>query len=117
AEFVAYRKKVAGVIREAITFHRDRGHDPPAREAARVRFERRLIKVFEEPAHDRDVLRITKRMWNSAHGLFTFLTTKGVDPTNNHAEREIRGAVAMRKISGGSRTDRGADTRAVLMSI
>jgi transposase len=101
AEFATFKKKVAGVVREAITFHRKGGHDPPAKEAARVRFERRLLKVLEEPAHNKDVLRITKRLWKSAHGLFTFLTTEGVDPTNNHAEREIRAAVVMRKISGG----------------
>jgi transposase len=116
AEFAAYRDQVAGIVRAAIKFHRN-CTDPPAREAARIRFERRLLKVLEEPARDKDVVRITKRLWRSAHGLFTFLTAKGVDPTNNHAEREIRAAVVMRKISGGSRSDRGADTRAVLMSI
>ena len=117
AGFAAFRDKVAGIFREAIKFHRSRGTDPPGREAARIRFERRLMKVLQEPARDPDVIRITKRLWRSAHGLFTFLTAKGVDPTNNHAERQIRAAVVMRKISGGSRSDRGADTRAVLMSI
>jgi transposase len=117
SEFAAFRDKVGGTIREAIKFHRSEPPDPPAREAARIRFERRLAKVMEEPARDKDVVRITKRLWKSAHGLFTFLTTEGVDPTNNHAEREIRNAVVMRKISGGSRSDRGADTRAILMSI
>ena len=117
AEFAHFRRRVAHIVRQSIAFHRADGHDPPAREAARIRFERRLAKILEEPATNADVVRLTNRLWKSARGLFTFLTTAGVEPTNNHGEREIRVATVMRKISGGSRTDRGADTRAVLMSI
>jgi hypothetical protein len=36
---------------------------------------------------------------------------------NNHAEREIRPAVVMRKMSYGNASARGATTRAILMSI
>jgi len=114
--FAAFRTRVSRIIREAIKFHR-KSTSPPAREAARDRFERRLRKIMEEPTRDKDVNRLVNRMWRSAHGIFTFLTTRNVDPTNNHAERQIRCAVVMRKISGGSRSDHGADTRAVLMSV
>ena len=49
--------------------------------------------------------------------LFTFLRIKGVEPTNNAAERALRPAVVMRKITGGSRSERGARATAVLMSV
>jgi transposase len=39
--------------------------------------------------------------------LWTFVTHDGVEPTNNHAERELRGFVMWRKRSFGSQSDRG----------
>jgi transposase len=39
--------------------------------------------------------------------LWTFADTDGVEPTNNHAERELRGFVLWRKATHGSRSDRG----------
>lgn len=52
-----------------------------------------------------------------ANKLFTFLTRPGMPPTNNHAERALRGPVIARKISFGSRSDAGAHAFAVLASI
>jgi len=40
-----------------------------------------------------------------------------VDGTNLLAEREVRPAVVVRKLSAGNRTDAGAETHAVLMSV
>ena len=37
--------------------------------------------------------------------LWTFTHTPGVEPTNNHAERGLRGAVIYRKLSHGSQSD------------
>ncbi|MCA1678754.1 MAG: IS66 family transposase, partial [Actinobacteria bacterium] len=39
--------------------------------------------------------------------LFTFVTVEGVEPTNNAAERSLRGPVIHRKLSHGTRTDDG----------
>ena len=39
--------------------------------------------------------------------LWTFAATKGVEPTNNHAERALRGAVIYRKLSLGSQSNDG----------
>jgi transposase len=39
--------------------------------------------------------------------LWTFATTAGVDPTNNAAERSLRGPVIHRKLSHGTRSDDG----------
>ena len=48
--------------------------------------------------------------------MYTFITT-GVDPTNNHGEREIRPAVLLRKISYCNRSDQGAHNQEVMMSV
>jgi transposase len=39
--------------------------------------------------------------------LWTFVAEEGVEPTNNHAERELRDFVLWRKKSFGSQSDRG----------
>ena len=48
--------------------------------------------------------------------LWTFSHTEGVEPTNNHAERGLRGAVIYRKLSLGSQTDQGERTIERLLS-
>ena len=40
--------------------------------------------------------------------LWTFIDTPGVEPTNNHGERELRAFVLWRKKSFGSQSDRGS---------
>ena len=49
--------------------------------------------------------------------LFTFLRIKGVDPTNNHAERSLRFLVIMRKICFGTRSAAGSESHGVLTSL
>ncbi len=49
--------------------------------------------------------------------LFRFVTEPEIDPTNNISERELRALVIIRKISYGSRSTRGANATAMLLSI
>ena len=46
-----------------------------------------------------------------------FLWDEAVAPDNNPAERALRPAGVMRKITGGSRSERGARATAVVMSM
>lgn len=48
--------------------------------------------------------------------LWTFAHLDGVEPTNNHAERGLRGAVIYRKLSLGSQSERGERTIERLLS-
>jgi transposase len=48
--------------------------------------------------------------------LWTFTDTDGVEPTNNHAERGLRGAVIYRKLSLASQSDQGERTIERLLS-
>ena len=55
--------------------------------------------------------------YRDIENLFIFVTDPEVDPTNNISERELRALVIIRKISNGSRSARGANTTAMLLSV
>lgn len=55
-----------------------------------------------------------KREYNR---LFTFLTTPGLAPTNNHAEQALRSPVIFRKICFGTRSPEGSRSHSVLPSL
>ena len=61
--------------------------------------------------------RLAKHLRHEQPWLFTFLHCPGLDATNNAGEREIRPAVVMRKTWGGNRTEAGAHTQSILMSV
>jgi len=63
-----------------------------------------------------DLKRLSKRIIKYRRELYTFIKA-GTDPTNNFAEREVRPAVLMRKTSYGNRTNNGAHTQSILMSV
>jgi transposase len=50
---------------------------------------------------------VTRDILNRWPAPWTFTHTNGVEPTNNHAERGLRGAVIYRKLSLGSQSDQG----------
>jgi hypothetical protein len=49
--------------------------------------------------------------------LFVFVTNPDVDATNNAAERGLRPSVVARKISGGTRSERGSKLYQILLSV
>jgi len=55
--------------------------------------------------------------YRDIENLFIFITDPEVDPTNNISERELRELVIIRNISKGSRSIKGANTTATLLSI
>lgn len=72
---------------------------------------------METPPKDADVKRLIKRLRRYRDALFTFLDHPNAPSDNNHAEREIRPAVIMRKNSYCNRSTNGANTQAILMSV
>src|SRR3989338_8736016 len=54
---------------------------------------------------------------NHRDDLFRFVDNPEIDSTNNRAERGLRHAVVIRKISNGSRSKDGAETTANLLSV
>lgn len=77
----------------------------------------RLADIFGVSYRDKDCDRLAKRLAKHSEELFVFLLHPDVPADNNHAERQIRFAVVMRKNSYGNRSKRGAQAQAILMSI
>ena len=59
------------------------------------------------------------KVWLIRHQnrLVTFLKYRDSQPENNHAERAIRPMVILRKITGGSKSERGIKATDITMSI
>lgn len=86
--------------------------------ASRVqRLQARLNQLADADYDDPHARRIGKRMRKFRTELTAFLLEKDLDGTNNAAERAIRPVVVARKISGGSRSDNGAEAFAILASL
>jgi len=66
---------------------------------------------------DQDAKRLIKRLKRHKNELFTFLDFENVSPYNNHAEQQLRKPVITRKISQQNRSEKGAKTQAILMSL
>jgi hypothetical protein len=65
-----------------------------------------LDSDYEHPKCSKFVDNLLKR---KKEWLFQFVMNPDVEPTNNRAERALRPSVIHRRISGGSRTERGAE--------
>jgi transposase len=74
----------------------------------------RLLSTTYRDAANR---RLAKHLRHERPWLFTFLHCPGIDATNNAAERALRPAVVARKTWGGNRTETGASTQQILMSV
>ncbi len=79
--------------------------------------ERRLKVLGESNWKDADAARLAGRLRKNRNKLTTFLHKEEVEGTNNMAERALRPAVVMRKITGGSRSARGARSWSILTSV
>jgi transposase len=63
------------------------------------------------------VQRFAAHLTVEASALFTFLGDPAIDATNWRAEHAIRPAVVLRKVCGGNRSARGANTQQILASV
>jgi transposase len=113
----AFAKKLRRLLGDAIRLKKR--EEVPAEEYASrgARLTVRLDELIATDWEDKDAKRLIKRLRRHRDELLTFLDEPQVPFDNNHGERGIRPAVMIRKNSFGNRSDRGADTQAVLMSV
>ncbi len=118
-DWPAFRKKLRRIIMDAITLWRDKRESLDVAVYSRRcdLIESRLDTLLEQEYKNPEAQRLVKRLRKHRSALFTFLYRTDVPFDNNHAERSIRPAVLMRKNSYGNRSDDGAETQSVLMSI
>jgi transposase len=84
----------------------------PLKDELRALLEQAARKSTKTKYHRLFAKNLLKR-WPA---LCTFTLSDGVEPTNNHAERGLRGAVIYRKLSLGSQSEHGERTTERLLS-
>ena len=80
-------------------------------------YKKKIFAIINNNFLKDDSKRIQTRIKNQKTNLITAILHQGVPLTNNHAEIMIRPMVVIRKISGGSRSDKGTKTIATNMSV
>lgn len=112
----AWVAAVALIYRDATAFTHP---DERTRMAQRRRLRERLAAVCQPYLADETAPQavLCRRMEKYLHALFTFVVDPAVPPTNNAAERSLRHLVVSRKISGGTRSAQGTQTKLTLASL
>ena len=89
------------------------------RRTAQLALERRLLTIcqpfLDDPSAGQS--RLCRRIQRHIKELFVFVAEPDVPPDNNAAERSLRHLVISRKISGGTRSQQGTETKMALASI
>ncbi len=116
-EWRAFAKKLRRLLRDGMRLRKRPDFVPGKFQSQVDRLNARLAKLAAEEHLDADTRRLTKRLRKYAEFLFTFLDYEDVPFENNFAERQIRPAVILRKNSQSNRSEQGAATQAVLMSV
>lgn len=113
---VAWVEAIQALYAEAVT---PLAGTPPQRRRLRrdfeVRLGRRVLALARRKKSPQVVL--AQRMRKHLLEWFVFVEHPEVPSTNNLAERSLRPAVIARKISGGTRSDKGSKTKTALLSL
>lgn len=117
AEWQAFAKKLRRLLRDGIRLRKRDDFAPDMHRDRVAQLNKRLADLSAIEHEDGDAHRLTKRLRKYAEYLFTFLDYDHVPFENNFAERQIRPAVILRKNSQSNRSDQGAATQAILMSV
>lgn len=117
-EWKLFARRLKRLMHEALKLVIDRDKlGEPTYERRVANLHMRLADIFGASYRDKDCERLAKRLAKHNEELFVFLLHRDVPADNNHAERQMRFAVVMRKNSYGNRSKRGAQAQAILMSI
>jgi transposase len=114
----SWARHVQILFRFAIHLHHQRETLPAEifskkRERIEGLFDKLLLRALEQP----DARRLQRRYLKHRHAAFLFLHRTDVSPTNNISEQRLRPSVIHRKVTGGFRSDWGAQTYAALKSL
>jgi len=114
----SFRRRLRRLLKELLLLGKSKGKMAKARyQRAGRRLEQRLAELANTHWGEADADRLAGRLKKHLPELTLFLWEAAVPADNNAAERALRPAVVMRKITGGSRSQRGAQATAVLMSV
>jgi hypothetical protein len=120
AEAVEWATAVRGVYDDAQAWLQEQPQaTPEERQAAYERAYQRICELGQQYAQvDGHPCRVlARRLLRHQEELFQFLLVPGLLAHNNPVERSLRPLVIMRKISGGTRSPAGSQTRLTLASV
>ena len=119
--WASFARLLRRLVRDGIRLRKRSDFTPQKYQRRISLINRRLNKLANDAIDgvyaDADAKRLGERISRHRDHLFTFLDKPHVPFDNNHAERQIRPAVILRKNILCNRSPGGADTQAVLMSI
>ncbi len=105
------------LLRAVVLARRSRGLAESTRKAYLRRLDSDLNKVMVLQPQQKDGRRLRKRYVKVREYLFTFLAHPEVTADNNSSERELRPTATYRKVTGGFRSDWGAELFAAVRSV
>jgi transposase len=106
------------LFRAAIHLHHQRTELPPDQFQNRVaRLEQLCDWLLKRPLSQPEAVKLQRRYRKHRQHLFVFLYRTDVPPTNNVSERALRPAVVHRKVTGGFRSEWGANAYAAVASV
>ena len=117
----SFGKRLSELLREAMQLRESQRRGEVADYGGETERLRREVShhLRDRPMADRDNWRLQNELgWQDDRGnLLRFLDGVGIEPTNNRAERALRGAVIARKVSHCSKTEGGADAFSAFTSV
>jgi len=107
----AYGQRLLDAVREMFrTLHRrDELTEQTVERRLVIARETILAKATKRVPASREAKNMATRFRKHGDAFFEFITTPGVDPTNNLAEQAIRFVVIDRRITQGTRSEKGRD--------
>ena len=114
-----WARELRHVFGRAIRLHRERGRITSAAFAnRRTRVERAAERpIFGPPLGEGEAWKLQQRYRKHRDKLFVFLHRTDVEPTNSASERDLRNSVIHDKVTGGYRSERGAEQGAIMATI
>lgn len=115
----AFLNGLKQLVKDAIELHKQYSDlDTEEWRTAKKDILKRFRKLYRiSPLSHHETENIRQRLITHKNELFVFLKFPMVSPTNNNAERGLRGLVIFRKITFGSMTEKGKQNMALIMTL
>lgn len=118
SDWKSFRKKLTRLLKDAIRLSEKKDQlKSKDYDRLKKRLYERLDQSLKADHKDKDSKRLIKRLKRHRDELFTFLEYEEVSPYNNHVEQQLRKPVLTRKISQQNRSEQGAKTQAILLTL
>jgi transposase len=115
-EAKVFVETLAPLFADAMKLRREAASDELYyREAKQIQAQ--MLLHCRGPAKNLAIQTFQNLILDNQHRLFHWVTNRQIPPDNNRAEGELRPTVIARKMSFGSQSQKGAETRSILMSV